>query len=99
MSNINRRKFLQTTAAAAVAGPLIKTAAAAKDANETVNIAVIGIRGRGQSHYGNFARIPNVNIVTLCDVDERVFPEALARLGKITDKKPKIETDLRRVLD
>lgn len=100
MDNINRRKFLMTTAAAAAAaGPFIKTSSAMNSPNDTVNIAVIGIRGRGQSHYGNFARIPNVRVATLCDVDERVFPEALAKLGKITDKQPKTETDIRRVLD
>jgi predicted dehydrogenase len=99
MEKINRRKFLMTTAAVAASGPFIKKAGAQEGPNGTINVAVIGIRGRGQSHYTNFARIPNVRVATLCDIDERLFPEALARLSKITDKKPKTETDLRRVMD
>jgi predicted dehydrogenase len=61
---------------------------------------VIGLRSRGQAHYDGFGKIPGVRIATFCDVDERLFPEALARLGKVTQQKPPgTETDLRRVLD
>ena len=99
MDHIDRRKFLKATALAAAAGPFVRRGAAANSPNDTVNVAVIGIRGRGQSHYTNFAKIPNVRVVTLCDVDERVFPEAVAKLGKVTNHKPKVETDLRRVFE
>lgn len=99
MDNINRRNFLKTAATAAAVGPFVKTTRAAYSPNGAVNIAVIGVRGRGQSHYTNFAKMPDVNVMTMCDVDERVLPEALSKLGKITPKKPKTETDLRRILD
>ncbi|MEJ7617296.1 MAG: Gfo/Idh/MocA family oxidoreductase [Pyrinomonadaceae bacterium] len=100
MENINRRKFIATGAAAAAAPFLRSTATARrKSLNEAINIAVIGVRGRGQSHYNNFAKIPNVNITTFCDIDERLFPAAFANLGKITERKPKTALDLRRVLD
>jgi hypothetical protein len=45
------------------------------------------------------SKSPGVRIATLCDVDERRFPEALAKLGKVTQNKRATETDLRRVLD
>jgi predicted dehydrogenase len=100
MGKINRRRFLATTAQAAVAGPFIRVGlSTVRSPNDAINVAVIGIRGRGQSHYTSFAKIPNVNVVTLCDVDERLFSYALTNLSRFTSRKPKLETDLRRVLD
>ncbi|MEJ7710339.1 MAG: Gfo/Idh/MocA family oxidoreductase [Pyrinomonadaceae bacterium] len=101
MENIDRRKFILSGAAAAASAPFIRTTASGRSssANDTVNIAVIGVRSRGQSHYTNFANIPNVNIATFCDIDDRLFPEALSNLSKITKQKPTTVTDLRRVLD
>ncbi len=99
MSEINRRTFIKTTAAVAAVGPFIKTSATTRSPNGTINVAVVGVRGRGQSHYTNFAKIPNVRVATLCDIDPRVFPEALTKLGGVTNIKPKTEMDLRRVLD
>jgi predicted dehydrogenase len=95
---LNRRNFLKNAGAASLAaGPFLKSTSRAASPNDTINIAVIGIRSRGVAHYKQFAKIPNVNIVTLCDVDERLFAKALTDLG--SEKKVKTETDLRRVLN
>src|ERR1700692_156945 len=100
METIDRRQFVKTTAGAAIAAPFISPAGRAHSPNDTINLAVIGLRSRGQAHYDGFRQIPGVRIATCCDVDERLFPEALARLGKVTQQKPPgTETDLRRVLD
>src|ERR1700736_7017017 len=99
METINRREFVKTTAGAAIAAPFINTAGRVHSPHETINRAVIGLRSRGQAHYEGFGKIPGVRIATLCDVDERLFPEALANLGKLAQQKPGTETDLRRVLD
>jgi predicted dehydrogenase len=100
MEKINRREFVKTTAGAAMTAPFISTVSRAHSPNDTINLAVIGLRSRGQAHYEGFGKIPGVRIVTFCDVDERLFPEALAKLGKVTQQKPPgTETDIRRVLD
>ena len=88
METINRRKFVKTTAGAAIAAPFISAVGRAHSPNDTINLAVIGLRSRGQAHYQGFGRIPGVRIATFCDVDERLFPEALAKLGKVTQQKP-----------
>ncbi len=94
----DRRNFLKTAGAASLmAGPMLKSAARGASPNDAINIAVIGIRSRGAAHYKQFAKLPNVNVVTLCDVDERLFAKALKDLG--SERKVKTETDLRRVLD
>jgi predicted dehydrogenase len=69
-------------------------------ANERVNLAVIGIRGFGQSHIDNFSRCDNSRVAALCDVDSNLFDERIKR--HFTDKglaKPKTFTDLRRLYE
>lgn len=98
MDSMDRRNFLKATGAAGAAfGPLLRSRAHAHSPNDAINVAVIGIRSRGANHYKQFSRMPNVNVVTLCDVDERLFPKALDDLK--SGAKVKTETDLRRVLD
>jgi predicted dehydrogenase len=65
---LNRRQFLQTSTLAG-AGVLLagKGALARVSPNEKLNIAVIGVRGRGAD---NVAGVRNENIVAVCDVDE-----------------------------
>ncbi len=66
-SSLNRRWFLQTSAAAAAtfAAPAILRG---RDLNSKLNIAVIGSGGRGGSNLGACAATEN--IVALCDVYE-----------------------------
>lgn len=67
--------------------------------NDTVNIGVVGFRGRGRAHYQTFARIPGVRVAYLCDVDERLFPRAVAEVEEISGYKPKTEYDIRKLLE
>ncbi|MCB9384540.1 MAG: Gfo/Idh/MocA family oxidoreductase [Bryobacterales bacterium] len=73
-------------------------AAAQTSPNDTINIAVVGFRGRGRDHYRAFAAIPGVRVAYLCDVDERLFPEAVAEVEKIGGYRPKTEFDIRELL-
>jgi predicted dehydrogenase len=98
----DRRSFLKsagTAAAAAAAAPLVRPAWSRSSPNETIRIAVVGIRSRGENHYTEWSKIPNVEVAYLCDIDERLFPQHLAAMEKLGAKKPKIEVDLRRVLE
>src|SRR5438034_808880 len=101
MKPLDRRNFLKNTgsvAATVAAGPIVKTAWGKNASpNGTVRMAVIGIRGRGQTHCAEWSKIANVEVATLCDIDEREFPAALKRMEKLSAKKPKTEVDLRPV--
>src|ERR1700730_15626441 len=99
METINRREFVKTTAGAAIAAPFISTVGRAHSPNDTINLAVIGLRSRGQAHYEGLGKSASVRIGALCDVDARLFPEALANLAQVTQQRTGTETDLRRVLD
>ena len=73
---MKRRKFVKTTALATAASPMLwGTSKSWAGANDRVNVAVIGIRGMGQSHIRSYQNLNNVQVVALCDVDENLFPE------------------------
>jgi predicted dehydrogenase len=69
-------------------------------ANERINIAVIGVNSRGNSMCGTIARLKDVQIATVCDVDTRAIPNALKTIaGTDHAHVPKTEKDLRKVLE
>ncbi len=70
--------------------------------NERVNIAVVGIRGRGLGHINSYCSLKNsknVRIRTICDVDEQFFDERSNLIFDKTGEKPLTEWDMRKVLD
>ena len=78
-SEVSRRDFLKvsakaTSGIAALQGVTFLTRPARIfGANDRVRVAVCGLHGRGKDHLAGFARVPNVEIAALCDVDENVL--------------------------
>ncbi|MCB9784199.1 MAG: Gfo/Idh/MocA family oxidoreductase [Candidatus Omnitrophica bacterium] len=89
--NLNRRKFIQTTAIAGAASVAAPSILLAKNPNEKLNIAIIGAGGRGAA---NTSQMVSENIVALCDVNE-------ANLNAAAEKFPKARkfNDFRRLYD
>ena len=109
---ISRRKFLADAAklaAGIVAAdslascnhPRIASPAAGRiiGANDRINLAVIGIRSRGAELARGFAKIPNVRVKSLVDVDENLFADRVKEIAEIQQFSPSAEYDLRRPLD
>jgi predicted dehydrogenase len=96
LPRLNRRRFLRCSglaagSALALGFPSLFRAGAAGSPNEKLNIAVIGVGGRGGSNLGG---VRSENIVALCDVNEP--PVLRAAQQHPQAKKYK---DLRRVFD
>ena len=70
-------------------------------ANDKVVTASIGIHSQGNSLKKGFAKLKNVEIKTLCDVDENLFASRAndPTLKDVPTFKPGYMQDLRRVLD
>jgi len=109
---MNRRVFLSKTAAASIALAVRPTRAhAQRSANDTVNVAILGLRGdnqghptwtsrgRGLDHYEHLSSIKNVRITHIVDIDERHFKTSLPFAKEKWGGDPTPETDFRRVLD
>ncbi len=81
---MKRREFLKsTTTTAAAAGGLLllpSGARAGKNApSNKLNVALIGVGGRGQAHYSSLA---DESVVALCDVYEKRFAKGLEYFPK-----------------
>jgi predicted dehydrogenase len=106
MRFLNRRDFLQDTAAlaAAMAGA---TAAVADEkpvvkkgpANDKLRVAVVGVNGRGMSHVSGFANRNNCVVTTICDCDEAVIGRAMKTVERAQGQAPKFEQDIRKIVE
>jgi predicted dehydrogenase len=79
-----------------------KSYASIVGANDRINIAVIGIRGRGLDHLNELCTLKdksNVWITTLCDADEQFFAPRAKTVFDKTGVKPSTEWDMRKVFD
>ena len=98
---MKRRDFLQASLLAAAASA--KTAPAATPqrgaASDRVRVAMMGVRGRGVFLSKRFSTLPDVEIATICDVDENVVGPASKIIEEAYGKAPKLVSDIRRVLD
>src|SRR6266516_5070792 len=65
-------------------------------ANDRVVTASIGIRGQGNALKRGFARLKNVEIKTLCDIDANLAAERIndARLKEVDTFRPGFEQDM-----
>ncbi|MEJ7640474.1 MAG: Gfo/Idh/MocA family oxidoreductase, partial [Singulisphaera sp.] len=67
--------------------------------NDTVRVAVIGVRGRGKEHLDGYAEQKDARVTTICDVDRNVLGKTKEEMVKRGASEPKLVTDLRRILD
>jgi predicted dehydrogenase len=110
MFSLSRREFLKGSAllAAAAAGvDLSRNSSAAVQtqpnpggANDRLNVAVIGVRGRGGDHVNGLAGRHGCVVTHLCDADTAVVDRAMrAVAGRQNGQRPTYVQDLRRIMD
>lgn len=102
MSDLNRREFLGTTAAAAAASAVavhVSEAAAAKKATEPIRMAVMGVNGRGRQLLSGFTRFPHVQVPYICEPDSSVVARAAKIVTDSGRSEPKVVVDFRQALD
>ncbi len=90
-TEVDRRNFLHT---AATAGAAIATivnlpetgysAPRRLGANESLNVAFIGVGGRGGDNLAELSKLSDVNVVALCDVDANALAKAARTHSKAT---------------
>jgi len=98
------KKSVAGTAAVALTGVGLnaKSYASVHGANERVTMAVIGIRSQGNGHIDKWCSLKenrNVFLKTLCDVDESLYPERVAKVTKAIGSTPNTVWDMRYVFD
>jgi len=98
MSRTNRRGFVQQSAALGL-GLTAGLSGKAFAANDKVNIACIGVRGRGNSVMHSFAAEPDCAITHICDVRESTRRQRGEQMKQKTGLMPKLVNDYRTLLD
>jgi predicted dehydrogenase len=102
---VNRRQFLGRSAqqAAGVAVGVVAlsatTALATPSANDRLGVGIIGVRNQGKLLAGELAKRKDVDVQTLCDIDETQFAPAIHAVTEAGRRAPGIEQDFRRLLD
>src|SRR5881396_3860403 len=91
---MNRRTFIQSSAIAMASGMT------ARGANDRINVAVIGVRGRGRDHITSYAKLPEARVAGICDIDQAQIERAVTFTDKLTGYKPqKTYQDIRKLLE
>lgn len=99
---MDRRHFIMSSAALA-AGAVTKGVASP---NDTLRVAVIGLggrgptaMGRGKDHIQTWAKIPNTQMVAICDIDDAQIAKGLKLFETLNLKKPEVYKDVRKLVE
>ena len=105
---MNRNKFIKNSLIFGAGGlflPNLKSYAISNSSknitvNSQINIGSIGINGMGWSNTLKAIKVPGVNLVAVCDVDQNAIEKKLSHksVAHLNDKI-KIYTDYRKMLD
>jgi hypothetical protein len=104
-AEIDRRKFLKSGAKVGVGLAAFRGLLTARQpervlgANDRIQVAVVGVHGQGFAHVREYAKMRDVSIGALCDVDENVLRQRLGEMEKMGLPKPKTYTDYRKLLE
>lgn len=95
-----RRNFIKTSA---VAGAAIAVQPVPFFLNgmpsSKINVAVMGIRSRGEVLAQNFAQQADTEVTWLCDVQQDYLDNCLAKVSKLQKRSPKGGKDIRKILE
>lgn len=102
----SRRKFInasvKATAGAGLLGALpwnvIAKSKSPVAQTDKINVGVIGVNGMGWSNAKSFMKIPEVNLMAVCDVDDNVVRKRMAEM-KESNLNATTYTDYRKLLE
>jgi predicted dehydrogenase len=104
MSGASRRTFLRQSALAGGSFFISKSLTScggeggSTGANDVINVAVVGFRGRGAEHIKSFSEIKGVRVAALCDVNTAVLAKQ-ADAFKAKGQEVQTYQDIRKLLE
>ncbi|NOS55790.1 MAG: Gfo/Idh/MocA family oxidoreductase, partial [Cyclobacteriaceae bacterium] len=88
-----RRDFIKTTATATLGATLVTNDTFAHFADQKVRLGIIGVGLRGQGHLELALARTDVEVVAICDVQQRMIDLCLPMIAKSGKRKPQIILD------
>lgn len=96
---MHRRNFIKDVSLTTAGVTLLNFPIFGRNApSNKVVVGVMGVNGRGSYLAGGFARMPNVEVGYLCDVEDGAIKKGLDAL-KNAPRKPEVIRDVRRLLE
>jgi len=89
----SRRDFIRTMATGGAGLSLLPTLSFAQAKDVKLRLGFIGVGFRGQGHLGLALRRDDVEVVAICDVQQRMMDMALNRVAKSGKAKPQVILD------
>ncbi|HHK41756.1 MAG TPA: gfo/Idh/MocA family oxidoreductase, partial [Planctomycetaceae bacterium] len=103
MPSTDRRNFLRSSATISAAAGLVPRRASARPigANDRVRVALLGLGGRMAAHVRSLIELSNENveIVAICDCDQKKLERAEAIYPGLAGKKLARFTDMRKMFE
>jgi predicted dehydrogenase len=97
MSHLSRRQFLASSTTAVAAAALAPRTFGSP--NETLRVAVTGVRGRGLEHVKALLALKNVEIAAICDVNQNIIEKAMKAIEEKQGKRPAFHQDFRKLVE
>lgn len=91
--NSTRRTFLKTTATATLGASLLPTFGFSSSADEKLRLGFIGVGLRGQNHLELALSRKDVEVVAICDVQQRMIDMSLGLVATAGKPKPQVILD------
>ena len=103
----NRRDFVKKAVSGAVSlsiggilpGLSSKSYARIIGANERITVAMMGVNSRGLQLSRNFTKLPDCEIIYVCDVDTRAAATCIDEVEKLQNNRPNSAPDFRKALE
>ncbi len=95
---MNRRKFIRNTSIASAGITILNFPVFGQNApSNKVVVGVMGVNGRGGFLAESFARMPNVELGYICDVEEGAIAKGMKPFAN-ADRKPTVIRDIRELV-
>ena len=88
-----RRDFMKTTASAGLALSVLPSSVLSKDKDPKVKLGFIGVGLRGQNHLELALSRTDVEVVAICDIQQRMIDMSMELVTKSGKPKPQIIND------
>ena len=88
-----RRDFIKTTTAASIGANLLPTLGFSTIADEKIRLGIIGVGLRGQNHLELALSRKDVEVVAICDVQQRMIDMSLGLVATAGKPKPTVIID------
>lgn len=93
MKNSTRRDFIKTSTVAGLGFSLLPSSVFAKDAPAKVRLGFIGVGMRGQNHLDLALLRSDVEVIAICDVQQRMIDMSLDLATRYKKPKPMVIND------